>query len=72
MKLQMWIMVQPELIAWSSALTGSPQIVYQQSTGGMGEAEEAVSEASPEDVSGPTTVTGKLMGGRMRSWEMSS
>lgn len=62
MKLQMWIMVQPELIAWSSALTGSPRAVYQQSTGGMGEVEEAVSEASLEGASEPTTVTSKLMG----------
>ena len=62
MKLQVWIKVQPEQIAWSNVLTGTPWVVCQPSTVGMGEVEEAMPLPSPEDALGPTTVTSKLMG----------
>lgn len=58
MKLQVWIKVQTEQIAWSNVLTGILSAGHSR----YGRSGGSHASASSGDALGPSTVNGKLMG----------
>lgn len=58
MKLQVWIKVQTEQIAWSNVLTGTLSAGHSR----YGRVEEAMPLPSSGDALGPSSVNSKLMG----------